>query len=92
MTPEYLDHLADLADPDCLWRLSHFDQMALPLDKRHQLDTGVALRRYASHIQRLEELLGTNQSLLLTPLSTNGVASKNVKTPGDHLKLLSRGI
>jgi len=29
MTPEYLNELADLADPDNLWRLSGLAQMAL---------------------------------------------------------------
>ena len=37
------EQLADLADPDQLWRLPCFDQLDLPLDKRRQLDAGVAL-------------------------------------------------
>ncbi len=67
MTPEYLEELADLADPDKLWRLAGMDQLDLPVEKRRQLDTGVALRRQASHVRELRELIGTGKSLLLTP-------------------------
>ncbi len=48
MTPQYLNELADLADPDRLWRLGWEAQRDLQADKRHHLDTGVALRRYAA--------------------------------------------
>ena len=34
MTPEYLNELADLADPNQLWRLSGMDRMDLPPEKR----------------------------------------------------------
>lgn len=87
MTPEYLRDLADLADPEQLWRLPGMKQLDLPPEKRHQLDTGVALRRHAAHIERLRDLLGTGRSLLITPLSLNGSAIKTVKTPPDHAKL-----
>src|SRR3569832_2055278 len=85
MTPEYLNELADLADPDNLWRLSGRAQMALPPEKRRQLDTGGALRRHAAHVQRLRGLLGTGKSLLLTPLSLNGTDVRTVPMP-DEIK------
>lgn len=81
MTPEYLHELADLADPDELWRLSPLDQINLPPEKRHQLDTGVALRRHADHVRRLRGLLGIGNSLLLTPISKNGTDIRTVKAP-----------
>jgi hypothetical protein len=90
MSPEYLRELADAADPEELWRLPAFDQMALPLEKRCQLDTGVALRRQAEHLRRLWELLGTGQSLLITPLSKSGTATKLVPTPESHQRLIKR--
>ena len=90
MTPEYLRELADLADPEQLWRLSCFDQMDLPPEKRRQLDAGVALRRHAEHVRRLRELLGTGQSLLLTPLSPNGTDVRTVPMPAEIAKRLKR--
>lgn len=81
MTPEYLHELADLADPDKLWRLGGFEQMGLPPDLRKQLDTGIALRRHAEHVRRLQELLGKGKSLLLTPLSPNGTDLRTVPMP-----------
>jgi hypothetical protein len=89
MTPQYLNELADVADPDQLWRLDCFAQMALPTDKRRQLDTGVALRRAAMHEQRLLDVLAERKSLLLTPLSTCGLASAVVATPAKHVRLRS---
>jgi hypothetical protein len=89
MTPEYIEQLADLADPDSLWRLPAFDQLDLPPEKRQQLDAGVALRRHADHVRRLNSLLGTGESLLLTPLSLNGTAVMQVKTPAHHRRLLA---
>jgi hypothetical protein len=77
MTPQYLIELADLADPDELWHLGW----------EAQRDTGVALRRAAAHQQRLQEALAERESLLLTPLSTCGVASAVVPTPKKHAKL-----
>lgn len=88
MTPEYLEELAGLADPEQLWRLSGLDQMELPADKRKQLDTGVALRRHADHMRRLRKLREEGKSLLMTPLSPYGIAIKSIETPPDHQKLL----
>lgn len=88
MTPEYLRELADLVDPDKLWKLPMFDQLDLPPEKRRQLDAGVALRRHASHVAELLGLLGTDKSLLLTPLSSNGIAVMKTRTPAAHRKLL----
>lgn len=87
MTPEYLDQLADKADPGDLWRLSPLNQKNLPPEQRQQLDTGVALRRHAAHVARLLEVLEQGKSLLITPLSPNGTASKVIDTPADHVKL-----
>lgn len=88
MTPAYLLELADFADPEQLWRLPGMKQLELPVEKRRQLDAGVALRRHARHIQQLRDLIGTGRSLLITPLSTNGQAIKTVKTPASHKKLV----
>lgn len=83
MTPDYLEQLADLADPDKLWRLGAFDQLELPPEKRRQLDTGVALRRYAEHRRRFLNALADQKSLLITPLSSLGSVSRVVDTPND---------
>lgn len=87
MTPDYLRQLADIADPDKLWQLFIFDQMDLPPEKRLQLDAGVALRRYASHLERLGRLLEEKKSLLITPLGLNTSASMTVDTPPNHENL-----
>lgn len=84
MKPEYLDQLADLADPDKLWQLAGVDQLALPEDKKRQLDTGVALRRYASHIRTLQECGRIRCSLLITPFSEASSAWMPVATPPEH--------
>lgn len=88
MTPAYLYELADMVDPEQLWRLPGMKQLDLPLDKRRQLDAGVALRRHARHIETLRALLGTGDSLLISPLSPNSSATKTVKMPPDHRRLL----
>jgi len=87
MTPEYLAELADIADPDQLWRLCGIDQMDLSPEKKKQLHAGVALRRHASHIRQLIRLLNERRSLLITPLSTNSSASMDVDTPSKHERL-----
>lgn len=84
MTPEYLRELADLADPDQLWRLSGLAQMELPAHKRQRLDMGVALRRHADHVQQMLEALAERRSLLLIPLSPNSSAQRRVDTPADY--------
>lgn len=78
--PKYLDELADIADPDQLWRLPLLDQVDLEPARRQQLDTGVALRRYAAHRREMESLIGTGNSLLLTPLGKNGSSHAHVPT------------
>jgi hypothetical protein len=87
MTPQYLNELADLADPDELWRLGCFEQMSLPPDKRKQLDAGVALRRYADHMATLARALERKESVLITPLSSCGQATMRMDTPARHAKL-----
>lgn len=81
MTPEYLEHLADLADPAKLWQRPPFEE--LTLEQSRQRDTGVALRRHASHQRRLNALIGTGNALCLTPLSPNGVFTKIISAPPD---------
>ena len=90
MTPEYLEELADLADPNKLWRRSCLDRADFTTKQRKQLDTGVALRRHASHVRRLRALQDTGKSLLLTPLSLSGTDIRTVPTPGDIQKRLLR--
>jgi len=87
MKPEYIEELADIADPQQLWRLSGVDQLDLSPNDRKQLDTGVALRRHAAHIRQLRHLLNEGKSLLITPLSPCGNAIKFVDTPTDHQTL-----
>lgn len=81
MTPEYLEEMADKVDTEQFWRLSPWDQMKLPPEQRWRLDAGVALRRYASHVREMHEVLAKRQSLLLTPLSSNGSVHQHVPTP-----------
>jgi hypothetical protein len=50
-SPEYIEELAERADPDQLWRRNPLDQLEFPPDQRMQLDTAVALRRYAHHLR-----------------------------------------
>ena len=84
MTPEYIEELANIADPDQLWRLPAMEQLHLPPAKRKQLDTGVALRRYANHERHLLALLGERRSLLITPIRDNFTAVRDVESPPDH--------
>lgn len=84
MTPEYLYKLADVADPDKLWRLSVFRQLELKDHEKEQLDIGIAIRRYASYIGELEHALKQKKSLCITPISSNGVAIMLIETPERH--------
>ncbi len=88
MTPEYLEQLADMADPEKLWQRPALERLEMPPEKRMQLDAGVALRRHADYQRRLLELLGTGKSLLITPLSPSGTATKIVPMPESHQRLL----
>jgi hypothetical protein len=90
MSPEYLRELADLADPDELWRLNWEVQKNLPPQKCRQLDMGVALRRYAHYIDELQRLLGTGRSMLVTPLSANGTDVRSKRTPKRLRKLMEK--
>ena len=87
MKPDYIDELADRADPEQLWRLPGMLQLELSPEKRRQLDTGVALRRHARHLRTLERLLEEKRSLLITPLANNVTAAKSLETPEDLKKL-----
>ena len=90
MTPEYLEELADVADPDKLWRRGCLGRAEFTTKQRQQVNAGIALRRHASHVRRLQALLGTGKSLLLTPLSLSGADIRTVPTPGDIQKRLPR--
>lgn len=87
-SPEYIEQLADLADPDELWRQCGIDQMKFTPEQQRQLDTGVFLRRHASHIRQLERLRAEGKSLCITPLSRNGTATKSIDPPPSHQRLL----
>ena len=56
-------------------------------EQLRQLDTGVALRRHASHVRELTALRGTGRGLLLTPLSISGTAHATIPTPRKHKRL-----
>lgn len=90
MTPEYIEELADMVDPDKLWKRGAFERLDMPEDQRRQLDAGIALRRHAGHIRRLRELMNEGRSLLLTPLAEHSTAVKAVDTPADHAGLRTR--
>lgn len=92
MKPEYIYELADMVDPDQLWRLSGMDQMDLPPEKRRQLDAGVALRRHAHHVEELRKVLEQQKSLLITPLSSIGSTRKVVESPPEHKRLRDRNL
>ena len=86
MSPSEIRRLADLADPDQLWRLSVFDQRKLTPAQCDQLRMGVMLRRHADYIQRLQEIYVRRKSLLITPLSPEALhtATKVVDHPPRH--------
>lgn len=87
MTPEYVEQLADLADPDQLWKSAFLLRSNLPENKRQQLDAGVALRRYAHHLRDLATVREKHQSWLITPLTEHGYAVMSIPTPPEHEKL-----
>lgn len=87
MSPEYLNELADIADPDKLWRFSGLEQRALPVELKRQLDTGVALRRYASRMKELDLAFLEHRSLLETKLGPSHFARMTVDTPYSHESL-----
>lgn len=89
-TREYLYELADMVDPDRLWRLPGLEQLELPEAKRKQLDAGVWLRRHGAHLDELARARAEGKSVLITPLSPGSTAHKFVATPRDHKKLERR--
>ncbi|GKS85834.1 hypothetical protein AVMA1855_16800 [Acidovorax sp. SUPP1855] len=85
MTPEYLYELADIADPDQLWRLNGLDQQRFSPEQKRQVDMGVALRRHASDIEAVRNL-PPGKSLLITPLVVGRGLSRRqsaIDTPED---------
>ena len=88
MSPEYLYELAALADPNELWRQGGLTILQeMPEEQRRQLDTGVALRRYAAHIAQLRRALSEKKSVLITPISLSGTTGGLVETPPNHQRL-----
>lgn len=89
MSPEYLEELANVADPLELWRLLPRQQQELSPEQKRQLDAGVALRRYAAHIRSLNLAYKLELSYLVTPLGTNSssIATKSVPIPKEHRPL-----
>lgn len=85
MTPEYLRELADIADPDKLWSQPGLNPNDLPPEKRHQLDMGIAIRRYAAHRQSVLQLLDTGNSLVITPQSDIWTKVTTIKTPENNV-------
>lgn len=92
MTPEYLEELADLADPDKLWRRAGLDRVDFTPEQKRQMDAGVALRRHASHVRQMRALLGTGKSLLLTPLGMTSQDIRVVPMPAEIRQRLEREI
>jgi hypothetical protein len=84
MTPEYIEELAQRADPDELWRRNPFDQMKLPPEQRKQLDTAVALRRYAHLLRDVDRAAQEGKSWLITKLGPSSTAVRSIETPPDH--------
>lgn len=89
--PDYVEELANLADPDQLWRLSGIEQLNLPKDKVIQLRTGVFLRRHASDLRNLQRALKEDKSVLYTPLSNSGKSVKFIETP-EEVKVLKTAV
>lgn len=90
MTPEYIEELANIADPEQLWRLPALESLNLPEDKRKQLQSGVALRRHASHLRTLNRIREEGRSLLITPIYSNSTATMTVDTPPNHQRFRSK--
>lgn len=84
MTPEYIEQLADWADPDKLWQTYPWQKSDLTPEQRRQMDAGVALRRHARDVRDLNRLRGTDQSLLVTPLGLIGRRLRYVPTPKNN--------
>lgn len=89
-SPEYLEELAQRADPDNLWQRNPFDQLALPSEQRKQLDTAVALRRYAGVILDMERAAKEGKSLVLTRLGPSVTARDFVPMKKRHLESVAR--
>ncbi len=88
MSPQYLYELADLADPEKLWRLSGIDQRdTLTEAQRKQIDTGVALRRYADYLENLYKAYDQGKSLVLTKIGPSTYTRSIMPTPEEHQRL-----
>ena len=91
MSPQYLRELADMVDPDQLWRHSWHHQMSLPPEKRRQLDAGIALRRYAHDQEAFLAALANGKSLRVVPLGTLSRAVHEVATPAKYVEQQAEG-
>lgn len=87
MTPEYIEELANIADPEKLWQLGFVECVNLTPEQRNKLNTGIALRRYAAHLMQLDDVRKAQRSLLITPLFGRGAAIKSIDTPPEHQRL-----
>ena len=87
-SPEYVEQLADIADPDQLWRHSGLDQMKFTPAQQRQLDAGVMLRRHAHHLRRLAAIRQEGRSMCITPLGPNSSAVMTIDPPPEHQKSL----
>ena len=87
MTPERIDELAAIVDPDNLWRLGCETQRALPADKKAQLDAGIALRRHAQDQRDIKRAAAEGKSWIITHLGFNHTARRSIETPPDHARL-----
>jgi hypothetical protein len=61
--------------------------MALRGEDKLAVDTGIALRRYASHLKELDRARERKVSVLITPIIPGHTAHKEVSTPPDHEEL-----
>lgn len=86
MTPYEIMKLADLADPDQLWRRNGIEAQGFTPEQRNQMMTGVLLRRHADDVRRIAMLRGRGLSLVITPVGGNGRAVMTIETPAGHKK------
>lgn len=74
---ERIEELAQLADPNELWRRRGLDRQKFTDEEKRQLDTAVALRRHAAHVSEVAALQ-EGKSLLITPLFIGNGNSRRV--------------
>jgi alanyl-tRNA synthetase len=90
MSPDYLMKLADLADPDQLWRRAGLDRADFTELQKQQLDTGVALRRHARHTQEVDEAYQKGLSYCITKLGPSHYTKGAIPPPENHQRLIDQ--